>query len=159
MAHARPNVRIFVAAAALAVLTIATGCSHVSTVRLQDETTYVGPGLRPIAGIQANATSAYVLFVPIPGDVDLDRVVNRMLIVRAKMMGADKVANIEFEVTPEGGVWTLRKLVGWRSARATGIAVQLLDGAPGDRAATSTGPSSAVPTTPATTEIEPTPSN
>jgi hypothetical protein len=100
-------------------------CAQVSTVRLQAETIEVGPGLRPIAAIQADATSAYVLFVPLPGGVDLDRVVNRMLVVAAKTMGADKIAQLSFEVTPDGGIWALKKLLGWRSARARGIAVQL----------------------------------
>jgi hypothetical protein len=100
------------------------GCSHVSTVRLQEESIDVGPGLRPLAAVQANATSAYLLFIPIPG-VDLDRVINQMLVVTAKTIGADKITNLEFEVTPDGGVWALRKLIGWRSARASGIAVQV----------------------------------
>ncbi len=108
-------------AAALAL----AGCSSVSTVRVQPENVAVGPGLRPIAAIQVNVTSAYFLFVPIPGGVDLDRVVNRMLIVAAKMMGADKVANLSFDITPDAGIWTLRKLIGWRSARASGVAVQV----------------------------------
>lgn len=110
------------------------GCSSVSTVRVQPENVAAGPGLRPIAAIQVNASSAYFLFIPIPGKVDLDRVVNRMLIVAAKTMGADKVANLEFDVTPDSGIWTLRKLIGWRSARASGVAVQV-EAAPADPAA------------------------
>jgi hypothetical protein len=105
------------------------GCSHVSTVRLQEEAIDVRPGLRPLAAVQANATSAYLLFIPIPG-VDLDRVINQMLVVTAKTIGADKIANLQFEVTPDGGVWALRKLIGWRSARASGIAVQVTAPAP-----------------------------
>ena len=104
---------------ALAAALAAAGCSSVSTVRVQPENVAVGPGLRPIAAIQVNATSGYFLFVPIPGDVDLDRVINRMLIVAAKTMGADKVANLQFDITPDSGIWTLRKLIGWRSAQAT----------------------------------------
>jgi hypothetical protein len=96
----------------------------VTTVRLQEEAIEVGPGLRPLAAVQANATSAYLLFIPIPG-VDLDQVINRMLVVTAKTIGADKIANLQFDVTPDGGVWALRKLIGWRSARASGIAVQV----------------------------------
>ena len=42
------------------------------------------------------------------GGVSLDRVVNRMLIVAAKTMGADKIVGLEFDVTPDGGVWSLR---------------------------------------------------
>ena len=101
------------------------GCSTVSTVRLQPENVDVGPGMRPIAAIQANVTSFYLLFIPMPGGVSLDRAVNRMLIVTAKTMGADKIVNLEFDVTPDGGVWTLRRLLGYRSAEAKGIAVQI----------------------------------
>jgi hypothetical protein len=103
---------------------VLAACSHLSSVRLQEETVEVGPGLRPLAALQANATSFYLLFIPVPG-VDLDQVVNQMLVVAAKTMGADRIAQLQFEVTPDGGVWALRKLLGWRSARASGIAVQV----------------------------------
>lgn len=109
---------------ALLLCTALCACSHLSTVRLQPDAVEVGPNLRPIAGIQANAISLYVLFVPMPG-VDLDKTVNQMLVVAAKTMGADKIANLQFDVTPNGGVWALRKLLGWRSSRASGIAVQV----------------------------------
>src|SRR5262245_52279498 len=109
---------------ALAAVTfVAVGCSSISTVRVQPENLHVGPGLRPIAVIHAQVTSAYLLFVPIPGHVDLDRVVNRMLLATAKTLGADKVVNIKVDITPDGGVWTLRKLFLWRSAEASGVAV------------------------------------
>lgn len=111
--------------ALLAFVTAVAACSSISTVRLQPENVEVGPGLRPVAAIQANASSAYVLFIPLPGGVSLDRVVNRMLIVAAKTMGADKIVNLQFSVTPDNGIWTLRKVLGWRSARAAGIAVQV----------------------------------
>lgn len=118
------------------VMTIALGaaicgsaCSSVSSVRLQPEAIESGPGTRPVAGIQADAISFYFLFIPVPG-VDLDQVINQMLVVTAKSMGADKVANLQFEMTPESGVWALRKLLGWRSATASGIAVQTTGTAP-----------------------------
>lgn len=114
----------FAAALALLLSMTASACSHVSTVRLQEEAIEVGPGLRPLAAVQANAISGYILFIPIPG-VDLDRVINQMLVVTAKTIGADKIADLEFDVTPDGGVWALRKLLGWRSGRASGIAVQV----------------------------------
>jgi hypothetical protein len=120
--------------AAIVISTAMAACSSVSTVRVQPENVAAGPGLRPIAAIQVNATTAYILFIPIPGKVDLDRVVNRMLIVAAKTMGADKVANLEFDVTPDSGIWTLRKFLGWRSARASGVAVQV-EAAPVDATA------------------------
>jgi hypothetical protein len=116
------------AAVALALgAACAAGCSSVSTVRVQPDNVYVGPGLRPIAVIHAQVTTAYLLFIPIPGHVDLDRVVNRMLLATAKTLGADKVVNLRVDVTPDGGIWTLRKLFLWRSAEASGVAVVVED--------------------------------
>src|SRR5688500_3617499 len=92
----------------------APACSSLSIARVQPENVAVGPGLRPVAVIQASAISGYLLFIPIPGGVSLDRVVNRMLIVAAKTIGADKVANLTFDQTPEGGIWAIRKFLGWR---------------------------------------------
>ncbi|MDB4960317.1 MAG: hypothetical protein JWP01_316 [Myxococcales bacterium] len=112
-----------IALALAAVTIVAVGCSSVSTVRVQPESLYVGPRLRPIAVVHAQVTSAYLFFIPIPGHVDLDRVVNRMLLAAAKALGADKVVNIQVDITPDTGIWTLRKLVGWRSAEASGVAV------------------------------------
>ena len=106
------------------------GCSSVSTVRVQPESLYVGPHLRPIAVIHAQVSSAYFLFIPIPGQVDLDYVVNRMLLAAAKRLGADKVVNIAVDITPGDGIWTLRKLLGWRSAEASGVAVVVEDESP-----------------------------
>ncbi|MCA9677741.1 MAG: hypothetical protein H6709_16955 [Kofleriaceae bacterium] len=120
-------------------------CSSISTVRVQPENVEVGPGLRPVAAIQANATSAYVLFIPLPGGVSLDRVVNRMLIVAAKTMGADKIVGLTFDVTPDTGIWTIRKIIGWRSARAAGIAVQVVTPAADDHADDGPEPASVTP--------------
>ena len=112
--------------AAVAVVAVGVlGCSSVSTVRVQPDNLYVGPGLRPIAVIHAQVTSAYLLFIPIPGHVDLDHVVNRMLLATAKTLGADKVVNVRVDITPDGGIWTLRKLFLWRSAEASGVAVMI----------------------------------
>jgi hypothetical protein len=125
----------------------AVGCSSISTVRVQSDNVYVGPNLRPIAVVQANATTFYLLFFPLPGHVDLDRVVNRMLIVAAKTLGADKIANLQVDVTPDSGVWTLRKILGWRSAQASGVAVVVDD--PIDAgAAAGPEPRSTIPATP-----------
>ncbi|HEY0193729.1 MAG TPA: hypothetical protein VGC42_21580 [Kofleriaceae bacterium] len=92
-------------------------------MRVQSEALYVGPHLRPIAVIHAQVTSAYFMWIPIPGHVDLDYVVNRMLLATAKSLGADKVVDIKVDITPDDGIWTLRKLIGWRSAEASGVAV------------------------------------
>ena len=106
-----------------AVIAVGGACSSVSTARVQPESLYVGPNLRPIAVVHAQVSSAYFLFIPMPGNVDLDRVVNRMLLAAAKALGADKVVNIRVDITPDTGIWTLRKLLGWRTAEASGIAV------------------------------------
>jgi hypothetical protein len=107
----------------LTVISAAIGCSSISTVRVQPETIHVAPGLRPIAVIHAQVTSWYLLFIPIPGGVDLDRVVNRMLLATAKALGADKVVDIKIDYTPDTGIWTLRRLFWYRSASASGVAV------------------------------------
>ena len=119
---------------------VATGCSSISTVRVQPESLYVGPRLRPIAVVHAQVTSAYLLLIPIPGHVDLDRVVNRMLLSAAKALGADKVVNITVDITPDDGVWVLRRLIGWRSAQASGVAVVVEDEAPAAPAAPPSAP-------------------
>lgn len=111
----------------LATLLALSACSSVTTVRVQPESLYVGPKLRPIAVVHAQVTSAYFLFIPIPGRVNLDRVVNQMLLAAAKSLGADKVVNIQVDITPDDGVWVLRKLVGYRSAQASGVAVVVED--------------------------------
>jgi hypothetical protein len=110
-----------------AVTVVALGCSSVQTVRVQPDNLHVGPGLRPIAVVHAQVTSFYFLFIPIPGNVNLDRVVNRMLLASAKAMGADKVVNIRVDITPDDGVWILRRALGWRSAEASGVAVVIED--------------------------------
>src|SRR5215475_13795800 len=107
----------------LSAVLATAACSSISTVRVQPETVYAGPHLRPIAVIHAQVTSAYLFWVPIPGHVDLDYIVNRTLLATAKSLGADKVVNIQVDITPDDGIWTLRKLLGWRSAEASGVAV------------------------------------
>lgn len=119
-------------------------------MRLQPDAVAVGPGLRPIAGIQANAISFYALFIPIPG-VDLDKVVNRMLIVTAKTIGADKIANLQFDIDPDGGIWALRKIGFYRSAQASGIAVQVTGSAPDPHADLGPEPATSTPVVPAPT--------
>lgn len=118
-----------------AVTMVAMACSSVTTVRVQPEALYVGPKLRPIAIVHAQVTSAYFLFIAIPGHVDLDHVVNRMLLVAAKALGADKVVNIQVDITPSDGIWTLRRLIGWRTAEASGVAVVVEDEVPAPPAA------------------------
>lgn len=123
-----PRVPSAVMCAALVTAALAaSGCSSISTVRVQPDVVHVQPGLRPIAIVHAQVTSAYFMFLAIPGRVNLDYVVNRMLLHAAKQLGADKVVDIKVDITPSDGIWTLRKLIGWRSAQASGIAVVVED--------------------------------
>jgi hypothetical protein len=111
----------------LLIATISTllGCSAVQAVRLQPDTVDVGPGLRPVAAVQASASSFYLLFIPIPG-VGLDKVVNQELIATAKAMGADKVTDLHFHIDPCHGFWCFWGFIGYREAYASGIAVQVV---------------------------------
>ena len=131
-----------------AFVTLAMACSSISTVRVQPENVQVAKGLRPIAVVHAQVTSAYFLFLAIPGKVNLDYVVNRMLIHAAKQLGADKVVDIKVDITPSDGIWTLRKLIGWRSAEASGVAVIVEDEAAPPAAPTTTSPPAAPAPTP-----------
>jgi hypothetical protein len=134
----------------LSALLVTAACSSISTVRVQPETVYVGPRLRPIAVIHAQVTSAYLFWIPIPGHVDLDHVVNRMLLATAKALGADRVVDIQVDITPDSGIWTLRKLIGYRSATASGVAVMVEPdaGAPGAAAAGGAAANAVVKATP-----------
>jgi len=109
----------------LSAVLATAACSSISTVRVQPETVYVGPHLRPVAVIHAQVTSAYLFWIPIPGHVELDYVVNRMLLATAKALGADRVVDVQVDITPDNGIWTLRKLLGYRSATASGVAVMV----------------------------------
>ncbi len=131
-----------------ACVTLAVACSSISTVRVQPENVHVGKGLRPIAVVHAQVTSFELLFFEIPGHISLDYVVNRMLIHAAKQLGADKVVDIKVDITPDDGIWVLRRIIGWRSAQASGVAVVVED----------EPPSSAPPETPATPSAAPAPS-
>src|SRR6185503_8543745 len=133
-----------------AFVTSAVACSSISTVRVQPENVHVGKGLRPIAVVHAQVTSFELLFFEIPGHVSLDYVVNRMLIHAAKQMGADKVVDIKVDITPDDGIWVLRKLIGWRSAQASGLAVVAEDetpsAVPSAASPPATGPATPAPT-------------
>src|SRR5689334_11298439 len=109
----------------VAALATAAACSSITTVRVQPEHVFVGSHLRPIAVIHAQVTSAYLLWIPIPGHVDLDYVVNRMLLGTAKMLGADKVHAVKAENALYTGISPLRNRFGCRSAPASGVAVTI----------------------------------
>lgn len=136
------SVRAAVIAVSLIVALSTGGCRSVHTVRVQPETVHVGPGLRPLAGIQAHASTLYLFFIPIPG-VNLDHVVNQMLIVAAKTMGADKIAQLEFHIDSTIGFWCFWGFLCQRDAWAKGIAVQVE--APPEDTAADQGPESQAP--------------
>ena len=111
----------------IAAFVTLAACSSISTVRVQPDNVFVAKGLRPIAVVHAKVTSFELLFFEIPGHISLDYVVNRMLIHAAKQLGADKVVNIQVDITPDDGIWVLRRIIGWRSAQASGVAVVVED--------------------------------
>ncbi len=131
-----------------AFVTSAVACSSISTVRVQPENVHVAKGLRPIAIVHAQVTSFELLFFEIPGHVTLDYVVNRMLIHAAKQMGADKVVDIKVDITPDDGIWVVRRIFGWRSAQASGLAVVVED---------QPAPAAPAPTAPALSPTPPAP--
>jgi hypothetical protein len=129
-----------------AIVTSAVACSSISTTRVQPENVLVAKGYKPIAVVHAQVTTFTLLFFEIPGHVSLDYVVNRMLIHAAKQLGADKVVDIKVDITPDDGIWVLRRLIGWRSAQASGLAVVADDeGAPPAAAPPATGPAVPAP--------------
>jgi ABC-type sugar transport system substrate-binding protein len=106
----------------LASAALLAACSSVSTARIRPESVHVGPNLRPIAIVRAEVTSAYLLFIPLPGNVSRDRV-DRMLSAAARALGADKVVDVTIDLSRDDGAWALRRLLGYRRAEARGIAV------------------------------------
>jgi hypothetical protein len=120
-------------------------------VRVQGENVHVAKGLRPIAIVHAQVTSFELLFFEIPGHVSLDYVVNRMLIRAAKQMGADKVVDIKVDITPDDGIWVLRRIIGWRSAQASGLAVVVEDEAAPPATASAPAPATKPPVAPSPT--------
>src|SRR5262249_3689409 len=127
------------------LVTCATACSSISMVRGQPENVPVGPHLRPIAIVQAQVTRAYFLFLAIPGRAKRDYGVTRSLTHAAKQLGADKVVDIQVDIDPGDGIWTIRKLLGWRTAKASGVAVVVEEEAP---AAPPTPPPTSPPAAP-----------
>jgi hypothetical protein len=114
----------WVRAAAIATLVTVAACSSITSARVQPESVHVAPGLRPIAVVHAQVTSAYFMYLGFPGKVNLDHVVNRMLIRAAKELGADKVVDIKVSISPSN--WR-RMMLGWRFAEASGVAVVIED--------------------------------
>ena len=109
----------------LVVVVALCACSSVHTVRLQPDSVEVGPGLKPIAAVHAEISSFYLLGIPIPGNLSHDRVVNRMLLVTAKTMGADKIVGLR--ITDDCATMCFSKILGFRALRASAIAVQVTD--------------------------------
>ena len=109
----------------LVALAVAAGCAHVDAVQVKPGTLDVGPGLRPIAVIHATGSSFYFLWLPIPG-VELDEVHARLL-ATANAMGADRVVLLSESIDSCQGFWCFWKVIGYRQASATGIAVQVVD--------------------------------
>jgi hypothetical protein len=110
----------------VAFMLAAWGCSSVEVVRLQPDLLKTPRGTEPLAGIQASCIGFYVFTLGAP-ECDLDRVVNELLMKKARQIGAKNLTVLRFSGTPETGVWWLTKLLWFRTARATAIAVMASD--------------------------------
>jgi hypothetical protein len=112
----------------LAVAALAGGCTSVEYVRIRPGTMRVSGG-EPIAAVQVSREGFYFLGIPF-ADCDLDTVLNQLLIDAARKVGADRVVDVRFDVTPSTGVWWFftHFLPIPPSARAWGIAIK--DGTP-----------------------------
>jgi hypothetical protein len=108
----------------LAVVAVAlVSCSSVDVVRLQPDMVEVPEGMEPVAGLQTTCLGFYLFTLGIPA-ADLEKAVNELLMKEARKIGADRVMNLQFDATPEGGIWWLTKLLGFRSASASGVAIR-----------------------------------
>jgi len=115
-------------AGVLGGIAVLAACSSVDVVRLQPDQLLVPKGLEPVAGIQATCLGFYFATLGLP-DADLEKAVNELLMKEAKKVGADRVIELRFDGTPSGGIWWLTKLLFFRSASASGIAVRAEPGA------------------------------
>lgn len=102
-------------------------CSTVEIVRLQPDLLHTPKGTEPIAGLQATCAGFYLFTVGIP-EADLEKAVNELLMKEARKLGAHKVVQLRFDVTPSHGLWFLTKLFWVRSATAWGVAVVKVPG-------------------------------
>jgi hypothetical protein len=108
--------------ALLAAALLLCGCASVDVVRIQPDLLKTPEGTEPLAGIQARCTGFYLFTLGIP-EATLDKVINEMLLKKARELGADRIINLQFDATPSHGWWWITKLLWWRSASATAIAV------------------------------------
>lgn len=127
--HSRRTVVLGALAAVVPVAAlVAVSCSSVDVVRLQPDLIEVPEGMEPVAGIQATCLGFYLFTLGIP-EADLEQAVNELLMEQARKIGAERVMNLRFDATPGGGIWWLTKLLGFRSASASGVAIKREPGA------------------------------
>lgn len=109
----------------VAVTTFALGaCTSVELVRLRTGPPRVGDTRAQdvLVGVQTSCLGFYVGTIGIP-TCDLDRVLNELLHGAAKQIGAERLLELRLEGTPDSGIWWLTKLLWFRSARASALAV------------------------------------
>jgi hypothetical protein len=110
------------AALTLLVVVSSSGCSSIEVVRLKPGLLKTPPKTEPLAGIQVSCVGFYVFTLGAP-TCDMEKVVNEILMPKAREIGATKLVQLRFRQTPEDGVWWLTKLLWFRTARASAIAV------------------------------------
>ena len=106
----------------LVLTSFVAGCSSVEIVRLQPDLLHTPRGTEPLAAIQVTTMGFFLFTLGLP-EADLDKAVNELLLKEARKIGADKVINLRFDVTPSHGIWFLTKLLWFRVATAWGVAV------------------------------------
>ncbi len=116
------------------MIALAAGCSSVDVVRLQPDQLQVPKGMEPLAAIQTTTLGFYFFTLGLP-EADLEKAVNELLMKEAKKLGADRVMDLHIDATPGGGIWWLSKLLWFRMASASGVAIRAEPGASGDDSA------------------------
>jgi len=111
----------------LPLVLLLCSCATIDVVRLQPDLLEVPEGTEPLAAIRAQCVGFYLFTLGIP-DCDMDKVVNELLFAEARKLGAERLLDLRFDGTPEGGVWWLTKLLWFRTASASAIAVMVEDG-------------------------------
>lgn len=110
----------------LSVLLLAS-CASVDVVRIQPGMLQVPEGTEPLAGIRVQCVGFYLFTMGIP-ECDMDRAVNELLFKEARKLGAERLVELKFDGTPGDGVWWLTKLLGFRTASASAIALMPVAG-------------------------------
>ena len=110
---------------AMALAATVTGCTSVESATVAGNE-IVGNGGEAVAVVQASSIGLTLIFHIIDlVTSDLDQVVNKLLVVEAKQMGASKVDLKGASTTPRHGIFALTgTLIGFPMSTAMGVAIK-----------------------------------